>query len=69
MGILGSSLERNSRKFATPSNAQAPDLVDCGGAFDTALVLPNDRVRDNCEEVIDVSEITSVAPPSVLCTQ
>lgn len=33
----------------------ASDLVDCGSGVDTALVLPNDRVRANCEEVIDAS--------------
>jgi Ca2+-binding RTX toxin-like protein len=33
----------------------APDLVNCGSGVDTAVVLPNDRVRDNCEEVIDAS--------------
>jgi hypothetical protein len=37
----------------------ASDLVDCGSGVDTALVLPNDRVRANCEEVIDAS----VPPP------
>ncbi len=41
----------------------APDLVDYGSGVDTALVLPNDRVRANCEEVIDASAPT-VAPPS-----
>jgi hypothetical protein len=33
----------------------ASDLVDCGSGVDTALVLPNDRVRANCEEVIEAS--------------
>jgi large repetitive protein len=36
-------------------DTDAPDLVDCGSGFDTALVLPNDIVRDNCEDVTDVS--------------
>ena len=33
----------------------APDLVDCGSGFDTAVVLPNDIVLENCEEVINAS--------------
>lgn len=35
--------------------ADAPDLVDCGSGVDTAEVLPNDRVRRNCENVIEAS--------------
>lgn len=31
----------------------APDLVDCGSSFDTAVVLPNDIVLTNCERVIE----------------
>jgi Ca2+-binding RTX toxin-like protein len=41
----------------TPAT-DAPDLVDCGSGFDTAEVRPNDRVRDNCE---DVTELTTIA--------
>jgi Ca2+-binding RTX toxin-like protein len=37
----------------------ASDLVDCGGGNDTAEVLPNDIVRGNCEEVIEVVAITT----------
>ena len=30
------------------------DLVDCGDGHDTALVLPNDVVGENCEDVFNV---------------
>jgi Ca2+-binding RTX toxin-like protein len=37
-------------RFAT----DAPDVVNCGDGFDTALVLPNDVVDENCEDVFNV---------------
>ena len=41
----------------------APDLVDCGSGIDRVVVLPNDIVRDNCEDgVIDQSTTTVTAP-------
>ncbi|HEX5848897.1 MAG TPA: hypothetical protein VFY59_06840 [Rubrobacter sp.] len=40
----------NNETYAT----DAPDLVDCGDGFDTALVLPNDIVDENCEDVLEV---------------
>ena len=46
-----------------PGATDAPDLVDCGSGFDTALVLPNDTVRSNCEDVTDVSTIARVGDP------
>jgi hypothetical protein len=41
-------------RFAT----DAPDLVECGGGLDTALVLPNDIVNEeSCEDVFNVFPI------------
>jgi hypothetical protein len=48
----------------TPST-DAPDLVDCGGGFDTAVFRPSDRVLANCEERILVADTTTVAPALV----
>jgi len=39
----------NEERFAT----DAPDVVDCGDGFDTAVVLPNDTVSENCEDVFN----------------
>jgi Ca2+-binding RTX toxin-like protein len=39
----------SNERFAT----DAPDVVDCGDGHDTAVVLPNDIVRNNCEDVFN----------------
>jgi Ca2+-binding RTX toxin-like protein len=39
----------------------APDVVNCGGGFDTAVVRPNDIVSGNCEDVIELTTIVAEA--------
>jgi Ca2+-binding RTX toxin-like protein len=50
---------------AVDDDLGTPDLVDCGGGFDTAIVnRREDIVRGNCEDVFNVSVPTVASPTS-----
>jgi Ca2+-binding RTX toxin-like protein len=49
---------------AVDDDLGTPDLVDCGGGFDTAIVnRREDIVRGNCEDVFNLSVPTVASPP------
>jgi Ca2+-binding RTX toxin-like protein len=50
---------------AVDDDLGTPDLVDCGGGFDTAIVnRREDIVRGNCEDVFNLSVPTTVTQAS-----